>query len=566
MQGRKEVFTVTDDRSHNYLSNFRRIVFQPFPLMPAKKNRLISIVVALLFVVVIASRIPNLIYQVSLAESKFNSFLCTTGDDIGYHIPAVNMLHGYGYSDDIILPIEDYQLDLTSYWGIQTKAEYDLNGPVDPQQRSCSFYRPPMMACLLATSYAIFGERPIVARYMIMVMTILIPLLALTFGYFLADWMGLLAGGLAGLLFLRFDPCLLKGFETVLTEIPAAFFLLIFSILFIKYLKEKRFPWLIASGLMLACLYLLRANLIMAGGFFIVYLYLQKIRRRDLLVFGLCVYLPLLTWSTVVSVAKGEYVFFTTQGINSLPESNNIYVLDGIGPDQERAGTWYPHHKEYDSDGNLVRTILTAAGPNEDPLEKTVRFWVDHWKDLPRLLYVKLKAGSWFSHPVGLSNFQVTGFFFLGVNFILMSMAFREGRERRRWKWLSCNNQMCFLWLMTQITGSLLLLLLCRLLPFQIILTIWVLTLLSACVWPYGHRYQLPFRAPSWFSVFLACHFVITAIYIGARYYWPLNTPVLLFAFLGLLLIGYELMKRSWFWSAILLLIVVLAKILRVTV
>jgi hypothetical protein len=114
-----------------------------------------------LTITVILGHGPLLFSRAGSADIKAVARIPTVGDDHIYQKLAVNLMAGYGYTDSHVLSVEAYQLDLSTSSGredLDRQARQGLETPL------YNFIRPPGLPLLLASSYALFGQRTIVAR------------------------------------------------------------------------------------------------------------------------------------------------------------------------------------------------------------------------------------------------------------------------------------------------------------------------------------------------------------------------------------------------------------------
>ncbi len=517
-------------------------------------RRHVTMAVGVFCLMTVAGHLPTLLDLAAQADARSHHKIPTVGDDLEYQLYATNILSGFGYNSFFNQPLEAYNLDLDSPWGREMTARYAKDGPVPPEERGWFFYRTPGVPLLLAGVYAIFGNRSIVSRHLQVVLAWLAGLLTVILGMQLARGWGAVAGGLAALHFLHYDPAMESGFYRVLSEIPAAFFVVLFGVLLVQAHRTRQWPPLVAAALALAGLFFVRGNLVPAGVFVILYLITQRFTRGQVAVFAALSLLPALAWCGFASVQSGRLMGMTMQGRDALPACNNVTVLEGIGPNRLGQGVWQPQAPVYDDEGNVVGMVSNEAGPGEDPVAKTLAFWRENLAQVPRLFYVKLRAGSWYMFPGVRRFFLPRGIFLVGVSFLLLAIGFRRRRRLARWPsaWI----------LGTQITLVVLLLLLWQRLEFWQVLIGWGLTALLALLARYGDRYAPPFPSPTWFLALVMAHFLITIIFIGHRYYWPLNPPLMLFGLLGLFMLVRELWHTRRMLAAALVALLLLARIL----
>ncbi|MFN8455553.1 MAG: hypothetical protein U0401_12945 [Anaerolineae bacterium] len=307
-------------------------------LIPSLQHKTLTYVTFGVFLIVIAGYLPKLLDQAEIADLNTNHSVPTVGDDSSYTVAAINLLNGLGFADTISLPLETYRLDLTTPLGVYYQQTYAAQGPVAPEY---SFYRAPGFPFLLSGAYALFGTETIVARRLLAILTWLTALLIVALGFYLAGWVGSLAGGVTALYHLNyFSDAGVPTFERILTEIPTAFWIVLFGFLFSIYLSKRRWPILLGAVAALTCAILTRSNFLLVLPFLLIYLYFRHRHLPELLLVGMTVVLPVGMWSLYASITLGQPVAVTTQGEVAFPQFNNLDVLEGVGPQRALQGGW----------------------------------------------------------------------------------------------------------------------------------------------------------------------------------------------------------------------------------
>jgi hypothetical protein len=513
------------------IDRFRQII------PPVGHNKLTLTIFAVFFVVII-SYLPEFLSRADVTDKELNRSVLTIGDDGSYQTLALNFLHGLGFSDAVSLPLETYHLDLDSEFGAYIRKTYEANGGIPPS--SLQFYRAPGFPLLLSATYAIFGNQTLIARRMMAVLTWLTAVLLLLTGSCMAGWLGALAGGIVALSHLNYSPLL--DFERILTEIPSAFWVTLFAFLFTVYLKKDHISVLILSAISLAGIILTRANFLCALPLILAYLYLQRHRLRELVIFGAIVSVPVVAWSMYASLKLGRPVMMSTQGHVVFADCNNVDTLEGIGPRRWNQGAWNPGW-ELREDGSWVNTARYSPKPGESGWIKGLTFWKENITQLPRLFYVKLRVGFWYNDGAQpkLNWISPGTIFLIAIGFLFIAVGLRVPKrvpsvllkiESRKTLLLQLG-LIAVLVLMGSRTG------------FWQVVVVWFLILLVALLRPYGDYYRLPFVSPVWFLAFIVSHAVTTVLFLGVRYHQPLDGLLMLFGVLGLLVCLYELVKRS---------------------
>lgn len=512
----------------------------------SKEYDKLSIVIFVLFLVILSCYLPVLLSRANEADRKHDGLVLTVGDDINYQAIAVNLLHGLGFADTISLPLETYRFDLNSEWGRHYENEIAEQGLQKP---SHSFYRAPGFPLLLSSTYAVFGYKVLVARKMLAVLAWLTSLLALLTGAFIAGWLGTVAGGFTALYYLNYSGML--NFERILTEIPAAFWVMVFCFFLVVYLRNRKFIFLILWAISLGGLIFSRVNFLPAFPFILLYLYFKGYGRRDCLVALLIIGLPIIAWCIYASTSLGRPIMMTTQGERAFQECNNIDTLEGIGPQRWNQGGWNPGWVIHE-DGTYTRTGRHAWKPGENGWVNGLTFWWENLSQLPRLFYVKLRRGFWYNNGLSRNRLKPEGLYLIGIGFLLCLIGLRPyvpklGLFARVEPGHAIIVQLALISMLSVVWNKM---------GFWLVIVIWFAILLVALLRPYGDAYELPFVSPVWFLSLVACHAITTVLFLGVRYHEPLDVPLMLFGFLGILLSHVELFKKKWPLSALFFLII----------
>lgn len=509
------------------------------PWIPQLRSRFLTALTFAVFLVLLIAYHPLVVRPPALRAPGIDRPIPTSNDSGSYQRLAVNLALGHGYTGTILEPPETYHLDLTTPEGRYIQRRYREHGA---EKKSCQFFRAPGWPAFLALNYRLFGNRPRTARLTLGALAGAVPVILLLAGTFMAGWVGAWAAGLSGLYYLQFAPMLgYLGDGKIYTEIPAAFVLSVFTLLFVLYLRTRRAAILALSALCLACFVLTRANFLPAVPLLLIALWFVD-KRHVVLCAGI-VLLPLAAWSALGTLETGRFVVITTQGSFVFPLTNNEDVLRGRGPGHKDPGYWHPE-REVDETGRVVG-YKRAPAPGESGWIKGLVFWIRNLEDLPRLFYVKLRLGFWYDgfwydRNGAWCKFWGEGFYLVGIAFLLICVGFRPPGENR-----AILRRMSS----AHVLGSQLLLV-CLLFvvwnqfAFWLVECIWLAMLALALLRPYGDAYRLPFPSPVWFLAFIGSHAIATMLFIGVRYHWPLDPVLLMLSFLGIGMCVYELLKR----------------------
>jgi len=481
----------------------------------------------------ISTYLPVMISEAKAADEKINHTIRDHVDDIRYQVIAVNILNGLGPSPSVVLPVESYNLT-------EEYNEYYLEVGLD--ELEYSFIHPPGFPFLTAIAYKFFGNQTIVARVMKAVLGWLTAVLILGVGTYVAGWLGAISGWITALNILNYFPQI-RDYKKLFTETPAGFIVAIFVFLFVLYLDKKKLILLVFASLSLIYLAFIRANFLVAIPILLIYLYYHKYRLRDILIMGLILTIPIITWTTYASNVSGEFVFMGNIGEFIFPQCNNMSVLEGIGPNKCYQGMWNPGWQIIDDDKcteRLTYSNSTAPKPGENGWIKGLTFWKDNLTQLPRLFYVKLRAGFWYGNNIQLTKIFPVNFYLLGIGYLLFAIGFRFPNNSRQYI-TKIKLQHVFRIQM----GLLVILYLFWDVGMWAVLVVWFLIAILAIIFPYGECYSPPFILPTWFLAFIASHFFTTIIFVGVRYHRPLDGPLLLISVLGIMITLYELANKG---------------------
>lgn len=508
-------------------------------------SKQMTIILFILFVLGSLIQLDKLLDEAKQRDQELNG-KAIQFDDWEYQTLAVNLLHGQGYTKRFTLDYDTYNVyyEPHSFQNMATLAEVFGHSPEDDSDhKNIDFYRTPGFPMMLALNYVIFGEKTINGRYMMAILKWLTAILLLILGIYAIRPYGILIGGAASAYFLYFYPMI--PVERLMTEIPTTFWTVLLALVLVIYLDTQKIRDLILVGLTLTCLAYVRPPFLLLVPLLLLYLWLAKIAWRHLIILTIIVAIPMAAWSIYASLTVGQPVFMTTQGNEEFPRWNNVDVLEGQGPDRVGQGSFL-----------LSVAQKYTTQPGENGWLKGLKFWWDHLDQLPRLFFVKLRAGSWYvsgERGLGIEGLQLSG-----IGLLLLALGLREPRYPLRFLQGFRSEEI----LRIQIVLVALLFLMSNYVHFLIILLTYAVITMIAVIRPYGDAYTLPFRPPVWFLPFIASHTVSTMMYFGlARYRFPFDGILLLLTLAGILTITLELFKRH-VWLGWMFLGLVLAAVL----
>lgn len=503
-------------------------------LLAVRDDYFLNVIVVFVFILVFGFYSVRLWERAALVDNQMNGLVRVADDSWEYQQLAVNLLYGQGFSNKYSLAPEIYNLDFSTVAGRVQLEQIQQNGLEEPQNR---FYRSPGWPMMMSLTYQVFGNETRYVRYLQVVLVSLTAVCLLLTGSCMLGWMGALAGGMSGLLYIIFAPSLMSTmFQRMLTEIPAAFLLTLFCLVFVLYTRQHHLRWLALAGAILAMLILTRLHFLTVVPFLLLYLLLQHTRLKHLTVFCLVLGLPLAGWSAFASLDQQKLVLLSVQGNSDFPRFNNIDVLEGVGPERLGQGRWSPG-KVYDEEGRVIG-CRHCIEPHENGYLIGLRFWWNNFDELPRLFYVKLREGFWYNGGYDWFHIQLERFYFSGIGFLLLALGLRA--PTRPPSLLTPLSSLHILSIQLALIG--LLVWINNDLTFWITGVMWLTMLFLAIFRPYGDMYQPFFTPPIWFLAFVASHFVTTLIYAGYRFHWPLDGMLVLVSLVGFTTLGYELL------------------------
>ncbi len=497
---------------------------------PCLFNRALIIFVLIPVSLLFINEIPRLVRYASIVDLQQNHAVTPGGDDPEYIIPAINLLHGFGYTNHQFLPTETYHV-LPEY----------------PKSDAISIsYRPPGTSLVLALIYSIAGTETIYPRMSLVLLAWVSGVLCLVFGALMAGWVGMIAGGFAGIYFIRYSQIMdyALGAGVINSEIPAVFWLTLFGVLFTLYLRKRLFTWLLFSSLALSMFTLTRGNFLPAVLFLALWLYFclfRKFHRHFWLFIALTLF-PVIAWSSYIRIFQASTGYsYVSQGSIAFSLTNNPDVLYGIGPDHYRQGNWPPGPEAYAAYGLEKHSYWPKDGENGYLMG--LRFWIENLDDLPRLFYVKLRTGTWY-HSGALvyrGGRPVHGIFISGIGLLLLCLGLaiptRKDQSRTRLRAGQVLGVQVFL--------VLALFFLANRLAFWPILMIWTAIALLPALRSTCQAYELPCPNPSWFLAFIAAYLVSTMVFAGDgfRYHAPLDPLLMTISLIGMGIVLSELVK-----------------------
>lgn len=329
-------------------------------------------------------------------DRQFSGGIPIDGDDKQYQTLAVNLTYGQGYVDAYVLPLATYNLHTDVTDSLEMEQLALAGGMAAGATRD--FYRAPGLPTMLAVTYLAFGNTALNAHLMMVTLTGATAFLLLSIGATWAGLRGIIIGGFVGLLYLIPGMIRSSPEQNVLTEIPSAFLVVLFTFWMVRYGRTPRTRTIIGISLTLAALILTRANLLTVFPLILIYFVILRIPRQHLLIFVFLVAVPIALWSLYASSHVGKFVSLTTQGESAFPQFNNIDVLYGSPVDRSTRGDWNPGYA-LDANGKKYTTWEHAPAEGENGWTKGFDFWRDHLTELPNLFAAKLAMGFWTRPP-----------------------------------------------------------------------------------------------------------------------------------------------------------------------
>ena len=483
---------------------------------------------------VLFAQLPLLLNRARNTDEACDRKILSWGDISGYQAIAVNLLHGKGLSLDHCLPVETYQIS-------------ELKPKLQEELAPCSWtwYRAPGFPALLAASYSLFGNRTIVTRTTMATITWGTGFLLLFIGIHSAGQLGAVAGTMTALFTMHFQPELSDLFLGHTSETPTAFLLAAWMLFLIKGLRAKRMLPLFLSALsLLGCISVRPSYLVLLAPTLTVLLLRQTTRRRVVLYISV-VFIPLIMWSSHASYDTGSFVLLTQQPNANFPQFNHRYVLEG-GPFPP--GVWNPRPILKDDSPVPDAAALDWARSEPLPAPSGFSYWIEEWRSLPKLFFVKLRAG--FFYNLGLSSlpYRVERLHLAAIGFLLAALGFRQRKKQllRSPLWSEASVFTIQLGLLSVLLAG------ANQIPFALILALWTLILVLALLLPYGTVWQ-PKQALLdliWASLcLLLCHAVLIISFgaaLGQRFQRPIDPFVVLVGLIGIGFTGMGTVKSIY--------------------
>lgn len=501
-------------------------------LPPVEHARLRRIVLSV-FLVSFLAYLPTIWEMAERVDSTANRTVPGNWDDWHYQVLAINVLRGHGFSDQLYSSWETYHLSNPM-----------SGGPLSGYQDYYSFYRAPGFPLVLSASYALFGDQTLTARRLMLLMAWITAMLLSLIGSNIVGWLGAIAGGLTGHIYLK-NAAEIVGGEGIhngrlLSEPVTTFWMILFACLFSEYLKKKQPPYLYFAALCFTGLIYTRAYFLMTLPLFFIYLYFSSRNLKQVVIFAFITLLPIIAWSLYATSTAKKLVIFTTQGQYDFPRFNNKDVITGFGPERMNQGAWQPGFS-YNENGDVIITNQNSPKPGENGWIKGLKFWAENPKKLPKLFYVKMRAGLWYTEG---------RLYLVGIGFLLMGIGFRRSKKT------SSQGLSSVVTLTLQLALITLLSIVANTLPFTQVLSIWLAIFLISLVYPYGDVCPPGIQLPNWFLIILSSYLIVVILYGGnPRFHNALDPFILLISLAGLFLILYRLIKTALLLTALFLLI-----------
>lgn len=460
-------------------------------------------------------------------------------DDRMYQAQAINLIHGYGYTAYPYLP----------------ENKYFLTVPLNSGVGYFTFKYPPGVSFMMSAAYRLLGEKTLSVRLMYATIIWFTAILLLLAGYFMAGWLGAVAGGLVGFYYMVHGGGVAgaEGFYNgrTISEPIAVFWISVFTLLFTLYLKKDRPLYLYLSAISLIGFVFARANFLTVIPLLYLFIYLARRNLKQLSIFIAITTIPIIAWSIYASMTAKHLIIFTTQGEQDFPLFNNMDVITGFGPEEINQGNWQPGFA-YTKKGEIYIDGYNFAGPDENGLIKGLSFWINNPDKLPILFYVKIRSSFWYNDIQESIPYNDGRVYMFGVGLLLASLGVRI--PARRFKLIDFISSSYVL--IIQLALLCVLLIVGNNVPFKAILLIWGVIFTLAIIRPYGDIYQPSFQTPSWFLLFLISYLISIMLFGGyVRFHFPIDPPLMLISIIGLFTLVFELWKKDP-WLSIFFLII----------
>lgn len=112
-----------------------------------------------------------------IVDLQTNHSVVSGVDDIEYIAPAINLVHGYGYVQTLVLPLEVYHTAPVAFLTPQSSAQFMIS------------QRPPGTSLLLAVIYGLMETETIHPRMALIFLAWLTGILLFLMGTYQAGWL-----------------------------------------------------------------------------------------------------------------------------------------------------------------------------------------------------------------------------------------------------------------------------------------------------------------------------------------------------------------------------------------
>lgn len=301
------------------------------------------------------------------------------GDTWEYQSMGVNFAKGHGIQKfGAMEPFDVYKFEKT----VPLPATYYRNFISGAGKDD--FFRTPAYPLFLGVAYKLFGVSPRAVKIIQLLMLVFIAASLPFLGRHYWGKPGFIGGVPAGLLYLKVNHSL-AGVILTETLITAAVFIVLIA--FLVYERQRRTLPACFLGVSLGCALLVKGSLIFLPLLTWGVLLTLAVLHRDpgglkrLLVIIVSTILTVLPWSVYASVKSGGVIVLSTQGGYQLLTDNNEFCTDG---------GWHPEWIDkndswYNSDG--IDTL--------HPLAKVINFYRCNTQLLPRFMFQKFYHGFW---------------------------------------------------------------------------------------------------------------------------------------------------------------------------
>ena len=294
-------------------------------------------------------------YIIFSQKASFTDFTYFKEDCLIYQSIGVNFAKGHGIQKiGGIEKFKEYKFysDIP-YRNFTVKHFYEIGG-------YDFFFMTPGYTLFLGIIYKIFGVSPLIAKYIQLLLLIIVAAFLPLIGYYFWKFSGFISGLIASPLYIAFNYNISEG---IMTESLVIFFIFLIVISFIYFKSKKNLLSSVILGIILGLSVLVKGTLIFIPFLFFLYLLIKFYKAKEkkilksLLIIVTTFILTILPWSIYANI-KIFHSIIAAKQIKTIISDNTLSVQDKANLLDSVSST----HKEINS--NLFKLSKTALLDN----------------------------------------------------------------------------------------------------------------------------------------------------------------------------------------------------------